>query len=80
MDIASLVKSGRKFADTVNGIGNEGEHLMTWEEVLDTIRENPIATNPDDASIVEIDENGNDVASWTCAELAKEAGIELESI
>ena len=46
---------------------------MTWDEVIEQVKENPVFTHPDHVSII-----GSDGATWTGDELLKEAGVENE--
>jgi len=57
-----------KYYDKINGESSP----MTWDEVLETVRQCQDVTHPDDICIY--DDNGNE---WTHRELCNEAGIKF---
>lgn len=72
------VLAGRKFCDLQAGL----DCLMTWEELLATVRECREVTADviDDAAAAEVDSRGRTVCTWSIRELAKSAGVELEIV
>lgn len=59
----------KSYYDIING----NSHPYTWEEVLDTVRENPYSNNPDENFFFDEDNVG-----YSCQEIADILGIELE--